>query len=128
MAGRETWTRLLVRGAVLLPILLVLGACNNWTMYGSDAAHSGYSSSESAIGARNVGSLVEGGASAPVSGTISSPPTVAGDVLYATSDTAANSGGGTLYAYSADRSTNCSPPPAPQTLSLIHISEPTRPY
>ena len=59
MAGRETSTSLLIRGAVLLPVVLVLGACNNWTMYGGDAADSGYISSESTIGVRNVGSLVE---------------------------------------------------------------------
>ena len=124
MAGRERSTSLLIRGAVLLPVVLVLGACNNWTMYGGDATHSGYISSESTIGVRNVGSLVERGTSAPVSGTISSPPTVAGDVLYATADTADNSAGGTLYAYSADRSTNCSTPPASQTCKPLWTEMP----
>ena len=124
MAGRETSTSLLIRGAVLLPVVLVLGACNNWTMYGGDATHSGHISSESTIGVRNVGSLVERGTSAPVNGTISSPPTVAGDVLYATADTADNTAGGTLYAYSADRSTNCSTPPAPQTCNPLWTEMP----
>ncbi len=111
MAARRTWTRLR-RGAILVPAVLVLGACNNWTQYGGNAAHTGYSSSESAIGASNVGTLVEGGTTASVSGigTISSPPTVAADVLYATSENGAanGGGGGTLYAYSADGATNCS--------------------
>ena len=117
MAARKTWTKLL-RGTILVPVVLVLGACNNWTMYGGNAAHTGFSSSESAIGASNVGTLIEGGASASATGPISSSPTVAGNVLYATSDYAAG-GGGTLYAYSADGATGCStpPPPAPQTPS-----------
>ena len=111
MTARKTCTMLL-RGAILVPVVLVLGACNNWTMYGGNAAHTGYSSSESAIGASNVGTLVEGGASTPVGGvgTISSSPTVAADVLYATSENGAanGGGGGTLYAYSANGATNCS--------------------
>ncbi len=117
MAASKTWTRLL-GGAIVLPVVLVLGACNNWTMYGGNAAHTGYDWSESAIGASNVGTLVKGEATAPVLGTISSSPTVAAGVLYVTSDNGASIGGGggaggTLSAYSADGSTNCSAPRTP---------------
>lgn len=65
MSGRKSLTKVL-RGAILVPIVLVLGACTNWTMYGGNAAHTGYSSSESAIGVGNVGTLVKGGVSVPV--------------------------------------------------------------
>ena len=120
MSGRKSLTKVL-RGAILVPIVLVLGACTNWTMYGGNAAHTGYSSSESAIGVGNVGTLVKGGVSVPVGApvTISSSPTVAANLLYATSENGPKNGGGggTLSAYpAAGSTTDCStpPPPAPQ--------------
>lgn len=114
MAARKTWTRLLC-GAILLPVVLVLGACNSWTMYGGNAAHTGYDSSN-VITTNNVKSLAEAGTTAAVTGTnslMSSSPAVASNgMLYATANyTDPNNWQdttGELYAYG--RTTNCPTP------------------
>jgi outer membrane protein assembly factor BamB len=57
------------------------------------------------IATTNVATLVERGTTAATGELISSSPTIANDVLYVTSS---NPDGGTLSAYSADGSANCS--------------------
>jgi outer membrane protein assembly factor BamB len=93
---------------VVLSLALVVAGCNgtNWAMFGFDATHSGDNSQESVITAADVGNLAKAGSSRGVGGPISSAPTVANGVLYATADVG-SAGVGTLYAYSAAGSSKC---------------------
>jgi outer membrane protein assembly factor BamB len=88
---------------------MVVAGCNgtSWTMFGFDATHSGDNAQEQAIGAANAGTLVKAGSTAAVDGPITSAPTTANDILYATADLGSTDIG-TLYAYSATGATNCS--------------------
>lgn len=118
MAGRANLSRSFIGMALVVPLAVVLGACNVWTMFGYDATHSG-DSPETAIGASNVGSLVLGGTTVPVGGPIVSSPTTWNDTVFVTANTAS---GGMLYAYSADGSQNCSAP-GPQSCTPLWSDE-----
>ena len=122
MTGRERWTRSFTGVGLVLPLALLLGACQPWTMFGFDAAHSGDNSSEYMIGRGNVGNLVEGATTTGVNGSsingyISSVPTTANGMLYVTANVSSD-GDGTLYAYSANGSENCTTP-IPQTCTPL---------
>jgi outer membrane protein assembly factor BamB len=99
--------RSVVAGAAVASLAVLLGACN-WPMFGFDAAHTGDNSTATAIGRANVGTLVEGATTAPVAGQISSSPTAANGILYETAELGAGGNVGTLFAYAADGSGNCS--------------------
>ena len=109
MATRETWTRSLSRVVAVLLLAVLAGACQPWTMFGFDATHSGDNSSESAITATNVASLVTAGVTAGVVGPISSAPVAAGGMLYVTADGGPKNphGNGTLFAYAGEGSHSC---------------------
>ena len=119
MAGRVMWTRSRLGGAIAIPLVLVLSGCD-WPMFGFDATHSGYNAAETVIGTSNVGTLVERGTTVATDELISSSPTIANDVLYVTSS---NPDGGTLSAYSADGSANCSSS-VPQTCTPLWTAHP----
>ena len=111
MAGRNKWTRAVTLAATVVPLVLLMSACNVWDMYGFDSTHSGGGQSgESVINASKT-SLSEAGSSAPISGSvIRSEPTSDGDLVFSTENVyvpppACNNNGchqGTLTAYRAD--------------------------
>ncbi len=111
MSRRKKWTRSLSRVAFVLPLALLLGACNPWLMYGFDATHSGGGiSGETYINASNVGSLSEAGYSDDANSSesvIRSAPTSYYGLVYDTENVGPN-GDGWLNAYSADGSKGCS--------------------
>jgi eukaryotic-like serine/threonine-protein kinase len=119
MVRREMLPRVLKRAVLMIPMALVLAGCNVWTMYGGDATHSSYDSSN-VITTSDVATLANAGTTAPATGTnsaITSSPTVASNgMLYATVNYTdpSNPPGtttGELYAYPADGgTTNCPTP------------------
>jgi outer membrane protein assembly factor BamB len=88
--------------AVLAAAALVLSSCD-WTQFRLGPERSGYSTTESAIGVGNVGSLVEKW-TATTGGVLHSSPAVANGVVYVGSED------GKLYAFDAVGS-NCSGTP-----------------
>jgi outer membrane protein assembly factor BamB len=108
MTRRGIRARRLIQGAALLSLGVVFAGCNgtNWTMFGFDATHSGDNAGETVIGPANVGTLTRAGSTVPVGGPITSTPTAADGILYATADLGSNQVG-TVYAYSATGRTNC---------------------
>ena len=125
MTERKRCLRSVLGGAIVLPLVLVLTGCNGWSMFGFGATHSAFSSAETVIGTGNVGSLFESGTTAPTSGPISSSPTIAKNVLYVTSQGVGGASPGTLSAYAADGSTNCSTA-TPRTCTPLWTATPAR--
>jgi outer membrane protein assembly factor BamB len=80
MVGRAKWSRSLVRGAVVVPLLVVLAGCNEWTMFRFGPDHTGFNAAEATlqhpISVSNVGTLVLKG-TATTNAPVESSPVIA---------------------------------------------------
>jgi outer membrane protein assembly factor BamB len=104
------WRRASVQGAIVLPLLFVLGACNSWSTFGYGGDHSGFNgadtpaSDSNVIGVSNIGDVTLAG-NATTNSPVQTQPIVSGQTAYVTSAGIATSNvvttPGTLYAFPA---------------------------
>jgi len=115
MSLGTTWRMRSIRGVIVIPLMLVLAGCHDWTQFRGGPAHTGFNPNESAVNSSNVASLGLTGTSITpgiptIAGAIPSSPVVSGTSVYVTSrgvNQAVPTIDGTLFAYSADARSNC---------------------
>ncbi len=101
---RSSRQKVLACWPVVVAMVLLLAACDDWPMVGFDAAHTGYNDTETTISTGNVGGLHEVW-TATTPDQIVSAPSIVGGVAYV------GSRDNKLYAFNANGTAGCSGKP-----------------